>query len=91
MCIRDRDYWLHAKESAGAHVIVKSKAGQEIPPSTLEEAAGLAAYFSEARHSSKVPVDCTKRKNVSKPTGAKPGFVIYKNYETFYVNPKAPE
>ncbi|HHY40534.1 MAG TPA: fibronectin/fibrinogen-binding protein [Syntrophaceticus sp.] len=88
---RDEDYWLHAKESAGAHVVVKSKPGQEVPSSTLEEAAGLAAYFSEARHSSKVPVDCTKRKNVSKPSGARPGFVIYKNYETFYVNPKAPE
>ncbi|MFY9271917.1 MAG: NFACT RNA binding domain-containing protein [Thermacetogeniaceae bacterium] len=88
---KDEDYWLHAKESAGAHVVVKSKPGQEIPPTTLEEAAGLAAYFSEARHSSKVPVDCTKRKNVSKPTGARPGFVIYKNYETFYVAPKAPE
>lgn len=88
---KDEDYWLHAKESAGAHVVVKSKPGQEVPPTTLEEAAGLAAYFSEARHSSKVPVDCTKRKNVSKPAGARPGFVIYRNYETFYVNPKAPE
>lgn len=88
---KDEDYWLHAKDSAGAHVVVKSKPGQEIPPSTLEEAAGLAAYFSEARHSSKVPVDCTKRKNVSKPAGARPGFVIYRNYETYYVNPKAPE
>jgi len=88
---KDEDYWLHAKDSAGAHVVVKSKPGQEIPPSTLEEAAGLAAYFSEARHSLKVPVDCTKRKNVSKPAGARPGFVIYRNYETFYVNPKAPQ
>lgn len=87
---RDEDHWLHVKESAGAHVVVKSKPGQEVPPSTLEEAAGLAAYFSVARLSSKVPVDCTKRKNVSKPAGARPGFVIYKNHETFYVTPKAP-
>jgi predicted ribosome quality control (RQC) complex YloA/Tae2 family protein len=56
-----------------------------------EEAAGLAAYFSEARLSSNVPVDCTKRKNVSKPKGARPGFVIYKKHQTFYVTPKAPE
>ncbi len=87
---RDEDYWLHVKESAGAHVVVKSKPGQEVPPSTLEEAAGLAAHFSEARYSSKVPVDCTKRKYVSKPAGARPGFVIYRNHETIYVAPKAP-
>jgi predicted ribosome quality control (RQC) complex YloA/Tae2 family protein len=87
---RDEDYWLHVKDSAGAHVIVKSKPGQEIPPSTLEEAAGLAAHFSEARYSSKVPVDCTKRKYVSKPAGARPGFVIYKNHKTIYATPKAP-
>lgn len=87
---RDEDYWFHVKESPGAHVVVKNKSGQDVPLSTLEEAAGIAAYFSEARLSSKVPVDCTKRKNVSKPAGARPGFVIYKNYQTFYVNPKAP-
>jgi predicted ribosome quality control (RQC) complex YloA/Tae2 family protein len=87
---RNDDYWLHVKDSAGAHVVIKCAPGQDVPPSTLEEAAGLAAYFSEARLSSKVPVDCTKRKNVSKPVGAQPGFVIYKNYETFYVTPKAP-
>lgn len=84
------DYWLHVKESAGAHVVIKSKPGQKVPSSTLEEAAGLAAYFSEARFSSKVPVDCTQKKHVSKPAGARPGFVIYKNHETFYVTPKAP-
>lgn len=87
---RNDDYWLHVKDSAGAHVVIKCPPGQDVPPSTLEEAAGLAAYFSEARLSTKVPVDCTKRKNVSKPAGAQPGFVIYKNYETFYVAPKAP-
>lgn len=88
---KDDDYWLHVKDSAGSHIVVKSIPGQETPPSTLEEAAGLAAYFSEARLSSNVPVDCTKRKHVSKPAGARPGFVIYKNHETFYVTPKAPE
>jgi predicted ribosome quality control (RQC) complex YloA/Tae2 family protein len=87
----DEDYWLHIKDSAGAHVVIKSKPGQKVPPSTLEEAAELAAYYSTARLSSKVPVDCTKRKNVSKPSGARPGFVIYKNYQTFFVTPKIPE
>lgn len=87
---KNDDYWLHVKDSAGAHVIIKCSPGQDVPPSTLEEAAELAAYFSEAWLSTKVPVDCTKRKNVSKPAGAQPGFVIYKNHETYYVAPKAP-
>ncbi|MDD2235273.1 MAG: NFACT family protein, partial [Desulfitobacteriaceae bacterium] len=87
---KNDDYWLHVKDSAGAHVVIKCSPGQDVPPSTLEEAAGLAAYFSDGRLSTKVPVDCTKRKNVSKPAGAQLGFVIYKNYETFYVAPKAP-
>jgi predicted ribosome quality control (RQC) complex YloA/Tae2 family protein len=88
---QDDDCWLHVKDSAGAHIVVKNIPGKEVPLSTLEEAAGLAAYFSEARLSSNVPVDCTKRKNVSKPKGARPGFVIYKKHQTFYVTPKAPE
>ncbi|NPV29772.1 MAG: fibronectin/fibrinogen-binding protein [Firmicutes bacterium] len=88
---KDEDLWLHAKDTAGAHVVVKAQPGRTIPPETLEQAARLAAYFSEARHSSKVPVDYTNRKNVSKPTGARPGFVIYENYETIFVNPEEPE
>jgi predicted ribosome quality control (RQC) complex YloA/Tae2 family protein len=85
------DYWLHVKDSAGSHVIVKSAPGQEAPLPTLKEAAELAAYFSKARLSSNVPVDCTKRKNVSKPAGSRPGFVIYRNHKTFYVTPQAPQ
>lgn len=87
----DEDYWLHVKDSAGSHVVIKSEPGREIPPTTLEEAAELAAYYSTAHFSSKVPVDCTKRKNVSKPSGARPGFVIYKNHQTFFVTPRAPK
>lgn len=87
---KDNDLWLHAKEVAGAHVIVKAKPDGEIPATTLEEAAQLAAYFSEARHSSKVPVDYTRRKNVTKPTKARPGFVIYRDYQTILVKPTPP-
>ncbi len=87
---KDNDLWLHVKEAAGAHVIVKAKPGGEIPSTTLEEAAQIAAYFSEARHSSKVPVDYTRRKNVTKPPKARPGFVIYRDYQTILVNPAAP-
>ncbi|MGB9792517.1 MAG: Rqc2 family fibronectin-binding protein [Thermacetogeniaceae bacterium] len=87
---KDNDLWLHVKDAAGAHVIVKAPPDGEIPETTLEEAAQLAAYFSEARHSSKAAVDYTKRKYVTKPPGARPGFVIYRNHKTIMVKPKPP-
>lgn len=70
------DWWFHAKKTAGSHVIVKAGQG-ELPDRTFEEAARLAAYYSGARDSGKVEVDYTLRKNVKKPAGGKPGFVIY--------------
>lgn len=80
------DTWLHTKNIPGSHVIIK-KFGQ-IPDSTLEEAAALAAYYSKAKDSSKVPVDYTEVKNVKKPSGAKPGMVIYYTNKTIYTQPK---
>ncbi|MGD0152650.1 MAG: NFACT RNA binding domain-containing protein [Thermacetogeniaceae bacterium] len=88
---KKEDLWLHAREIPGAHVIIRSQPGREIPASALEQAARLAAYYSEARTSSKVPVDYTARKNVWKPAKARPGFVLYENYQTILVNPEAPE
>jgi predicted ribosome quality control (RQC) complex YloA/Tae2 family protein len=88
---KSEDLWLHVKEAAGAHVVIKSQPGREIPSTTLEQAAKIAAYYSEARNSSKVAVDYTKRKNVSKPQKARPGFVIYENYKTILVTPELPE
>lgn len=86
------DLWLHTKEVAGTHVIVKLPRTigsiDLVPDSTLEEAAILAAYFSKAEQSSKVAVDYTFRANVRKPNGAKPGMVIYENYWTINVNPR---
>jgi len=70
------DWWFHAKKAAGSHVIVKTE-GKELPDSTFEEAARLAAYYSSERDADKVEVDYTLRKNIKKPAGAKPGFVIY--------------
>lgn len=84
------DLWLHAKDIPGSHVIVKSQ-GKEIPEQTLLEAGMLAAFFSKAKHSSKVPVDYCLRKNVRKPSGAKPGMVIYDNYNTMFVTPDEGE
>ena len=70
------DWWFHAKKIAGSHVIVKAGGG-ELPDKTFEEAARLAAYYSAARDSDKVEIDYTLKKNVKKPVGAKPGFVVY--------------
>ena len=70
------DWWFHAKNIAGSHVIVKAS-GNELPDKTFEEAARLAAYYSSARGSDKVEIDYTLKKNIKKPSGGKPGFVIY--------------
>jgi predicted ribosome quality control (RQC) complex YloA/Tae2 family protein len=79
------DTWLHTKNIPGSHVIIKSS--KEIPEKTLEEAAIIAAYYSKAKDSSKVPVDYTQVKNVKKPSGSKPGMVIYYTNKTIYVTP----
>lgn len=70
------DWWFHAKGQPGSHVIVKS-GNDELPDRTFEEAARLAAYYSKGRQAPKVEIDYTKKKNLKKPNGAKPGFVIY--------------
>lgn len=70
------DWWFHAKQMPGSHVIVKC--GNEEPPiRTFEEAASLAAYFSKGKNSDKLEIDYTQKKNVKKPNGSKPGFVVY--------------
>ncbi len=81
------DIWMHTKNIPGSHIIIKSK-GSQIPEATILEAAILAAYHSKAKLSSNVPVDYTERKNVKKPSGAKPGMVIYDYYNTVYVTPE---
>lgn len=80
------DIWLHAKDIPGSHVIVRTM-GRAVPNQTLEEAAGLAAFYSKARASALVPVDYTAKKHVKKPTGAKPGMVIYTHQKTAFVKP----
>ena len=78
------EIWLHTKDIPGSHVVIRSKSPQE---QTILEAASLAAYFSKARQSSSVPVDFTLVRYVKKPSGAKPGFVIYDHQQTVYVTP----
>ena len=77
-------WWLHAKDIPGAHVIVES---DKPSTQTLEEAAVLAAYYSKFSQSANVPVDTVQVKNLRKPNGAKPGFVIYEGQQTLYVTP----
>jgi predicted ribosome quality control (RQC) complex YloA/Tae2 family protein len=78
------EIWLHTKDIPGSHVVIRDKNPSE---QTILEAANLAAYYSKARNSSSVPVDYTKIRYVKKPSGAKPGFVIYENQQTVYVTP----
>ncbi len=70
------DWWFHAKQMPGSHVLVKTKSG-DLPDRTFEEAAALAAYYSRGRDSDKVEVDYVQKKHVKKPGGSKPGFVVY--------------
>lgn len=83
---RGSDLWLHTQKIPGSHVIVCAD-GREIPPSTIEQAAMIAAYNSRARTSAQVPVDYTFAKHLKKPVGAKPGKVIYHVYSTLTINP----
>jgi predicted ribosome quality control (RQC) complex YloA/Tae2 family protein len=84
---QSNDIWLHTKNIPGSHVIIKRN-GLEIPDKTLEEAAVLSAWHSKARMSANISVDYTSVKNVNKPSGAKPGMVIYVNYKTAVVTPE---
>ena len=80
------DLWFHTKDIPGSHVILRTSA-QTPSLSAIEAAAHLAAYYSKAGQSAKVPVDYTKRRYVKKPSGAKPGFVIYDHQQTIYITP----
>ena len=87
---RAEDLWFHVKDAAGAHVIVKYD-GREFTDCVIRQAAMLAAKNSRAGSSSNIAVDYTSAKNVRKPSGAKPGMVIYDNYRTEFVTPNQSE
>lgn len=70
------DWWFHAKKIAGSHVVLIT-GGKEVPDRAFEEAAALAAFYSKGKNQEKVEIDYLKRKDVKKPGGAKPGFVVY--------------
>lgn len=80
------DIWFHTQKIHGSHTIIITD-GKEVPNSTMEQAAIIAAYNSKARESSLVPVDYTEIKNVKKPSGLAPGKAVYEHYRTVYVKP----
>lgn len=83
------DIWLHTKNITGSHVIIRAN-GQEVPDDTIIYAARLAAFHSKAKNSSQVPVDYVPVKFVKKPSGSKPGMVVFTNNRTLYVTPLNP-
>lgn len=85
------DTWLHAADYPGSHVVIRNPNRQEIPPNTLVEAAGLAAFYSKAREESKVAVHYTLKKFVNKPKGAALGLVSLSSFKTILVQPKVFE
>lgn len=84
------DIWMHTKDIPGSHLILFT--GRKHPPEkVILQAASIAAYYSKARESQNVPVDYVKVKHVKKPSGAKPGMVIFTDNKTVYVNPRKPD
>lgn len=88
---KNYDMWFHVKDAAGSHVIAQSVKDKPFTDKLIREAAMLACVNSKAYASSNVAVDYTIIKNVHKPNGAKPGMVIYDNYNTEYVTPNEEE
>ena len=80
------DYWFHTQKIHGSHVILWTE-GAPPDDQSLQEAATLAAWFSQGREGKKIPVDYTPVKFVKKPAGARPGMVVYTTYQTAYVDP----
>lgn len=84
------DWWFHAKGQPGSHVIVKTN-GEELPDRTFEEAGRLAGYYSKGRKAPKVEIDYTQKKNLRKPNGGKPGFVVYYTNYSLLIEPDITE
>lgn len=80
------DWWFHAKGMPGSHVLVKSN-NEELPDRVFEEAGKLAAFYSNGRDNEKVEVDYLQKKNVKKPNGAAPGFVVYYTNYSLTIHP----
>ena len=84
---RRDDIWLHTKTIHSSHVLIQCK-GRTPPDDVIEYAAGICAYYSKGKNDKKVEVDYCPVQNVRKPSGAKPGMVIYDGYQTVVVEPR---
>ena len=80
------DFWFHAKNMPGSHVIIKTN-GDTLADQEYVEAAQVAAHYSKGKNSSLVEIDYTKKLNVRKPPNAKPGFVIYETNYSMMAKP----
>jgi predicted ribosome quality control (RQC) complex YloA/Tae2 family protein len=85
---RSQDIWMHAADYPGSHVVIKNPERKPVPQRTIEEAAELAAFYSQAKRESKAAVHFTEKKSVSKPPRAKPGLVRLSSFKTIMVQPK---
>jgi len=83
---RKDDIWLHTKSIHSSHVLIQCR-GAQPPDTVIEYAAGLCAHYSKGKNDKKVEVDYCPVQNVKKPSGAKPGMVVYDNYRTVVVEP----
>ena len=79
--------WFHTKDIRGSHCLLKCN-GSNVSQNTINACCEIAGYYSKAKNSSNVPVDYCYIKHVKKPSGSKPGMVIYTNNQTINVNPK---
>ena len=84
------DWWFHAKGIPGSHVVVKAN-NEELPDRTFEEAGKLAGFYSKGRDSDKIEIDYLQKKNVKKPNGAAPGFVVYYTNYSLTIHPDISE
>ena len=84
------DLWLHAKDVAGSHVVIRHRAGQTVPEPVIEHAAMLAGWYSKRQNDTLCPVTVTPKKFVRKPRGARPGQVIVERERVVLVKPGNP-
>jgi predicted ribosome quality control (RQC) complex YloA/Tae2 family protein len=88
---KKEDLWLHARGVPGSHVVLQSGGRKQIPKEAIEQAAELAAFYSEAKTQSLAPVSYTLKKYVRKPKGAGPGAVVMEREEVIMVEPRSGE
>lgn len=84
---KSNDMWLHTQKIHSSHVVIVNDKGGEIPDNVIVTAAEICAYYSQAQHGSKIPVDYTSKSNLKKPNKAPLGFVVYNVYNTLLVDP----